>query len=69
MQSEADRSIEKAPLLCSVNEAASLLGLGRTVTSRLFNTGSLHSVKVGGRRLVPRRSLDRFVDELAERPV
>lgn len=54
------------PLLLSVDEAALLLGLGRTTTYQLVLSGRLASVKVGRRRLVPRRCLEEFVDALVD---
>ena len=60
----ADRIAKSDPLLLSVDEAARLLGIGRTVVYRLLSQGDLRSVKVGGRRLVPRSAVDAFVDDL-----
>lgn len=60
----ADHIAKSDPLLLSVDEAARLLGIGRTVVYRLLSQGNLRSVKVGGRRLVPRSAVDAFVDEL-----
>ncbi|MGH1491793.1 MAG: helix-turn-helix domain-containing protein [Acidimicrobiales bacterium] len=54
------------PLLFAIHEAADLLGIGRTNVYVLMNNGKLHSVKIGGRRLIPRVSLERFVNELLE---
>jgi len=53
-------------LLCSVEEAAELLSIGKTNTYQLLKTGQLRSVKLGGRRLIPRDALDDFVAELLE---
>lgn len=52
------------PLLYQVSQAAEILGVGRTVTYHLMNTGRLKSVKIGARRLVPREAIDEFVAEL-----
>lgn len=53
-------------LLCTVDEAAALLSVGRTSVYQLMSSGRLRSVKVGSRRLVPRSALEAFVDELLE---
>jgi excisionase family DNA binding protein len=53
-----------APLLVPVEEAARLLGLGRTQTYGLISSKELRSVKVGRRRLVSRRHVEDFVRRL-----
>jgi excisionase family DNA binding protein len=48
--------------LLSVDEAAAMLGLGRSLTYTEIAAGRLHSVKVGRRRLVPASAIaDRIV--------
>jgi excisionase family DNA binding protein len=54
------------PLLLSVEEAASLLRLGRTRVYQLVMGGKIQSVKVGRRRLVVRQGLEEFVAQLVE---
>lgn len=54
----------EVPLLCSVEEAARLLNISRTAIYSQLRAGSLRSVKVGGRRLIPRHVLDQFVADL-----
>lgn len=51
-------------LVHSVDEAAEMLGIGRTLAYDLIRTGQLPSVKIGQRRLVARRDLDDFVEAL-----
>ena len=58
-----DRSPEQR-LLFSVAAAADVLGVGISMVKQLIHTGRLASVKVGGRRLIPRASLEKFVAEL-----
>ena len=53
-------------LLCTVDEAGELLSIGRTSIYELMKSGRLRSVKVGSRRLIPRASLEAFVNELLE---
>jgi excisionase family DNA binding protein len=54
------------PLLLTVEEAASLLRLGRTRVYQLVMGGKIQSVKVGRRRLVVREGLEEFVAQLVE---
>jgi excisionase family DNA binding protein len=52
------------PVTVSVEQAALLLGIGRTVAYRLVLAGDLRSVKIGGRRLVVRASIEEYVSRL-----
>jgi excisionase family DNA binding protein len=51
------------PLLVTVEEAARLLGIGRTTMFELIGSGEVKSIRLGRRRLIARRSLEHFVDE------
>jgi excisionase family DNA binding protein len=42
----------------SVGEAAAIAGLSASFVYVLMRRGTLHSVKVGGRRLIPRKALE-----------
>ncbi len=53
-------------LLISVENAATILGIGRTRTFELVMSNAVTSVKIGRRRLVVRSSLQEFVDQLTE---
>lgn len=53
-----------APLLLTVEQAAIMLGLGRTTTYELVMRGQIQSVKIGRRRLVVRQGLDSYVSDL-----
>ena len=53
-----------SPVTVSVEEAAMLLGIGRTVAYRLVQSGDLRSVKIGRRRLVVRISIEEYVARL-----
>jgi excisionase family DNA binding protein len=57
-----------APLSVSVDEAARLIGVGRSTMFSLLDSGVIRSVKVGARRLVPRRALDEFLGERGTSP-
>ena len=55
-------------LIYSVNEAASILGVGRTTIYELIREQRLHSVKIGQRRLVAKSDLEAFVSDLRASP-
>jgi excisionase family DNA binding protein len=55
------------PLLVSVEEAAVMLGIGRTLCYELVITGQLESVMIKGRRLVVVASIHEFVERLRGR--
>lgn len=52
------------PVTVSVEQAAALLGVGRTVAYGLVLGGQLRSVKIGRRRLVIRASIEEYVARL-----
>ena len=55
----AVRKEEREPRLAySVDEAAALLGVGRSSLDKWINMGRVASVKLGDRRLIARRTLD-----------
>ena len=57
---------EKEPaLLLKVEDAARLLGVGRTTLFELIGQGRIQTVRVGRRRLVVRAGLERFVEEIS----
>jgi excisionase family DNA binding protein len=51
------------PLLHSVNEAAFLLGLSVRNITAMIERNELRSRKIGGRRLIARKELERFAAE------
>ena len=53
-----------AKLAYGVDDVAELLSLGRTTVVALVSSGEIPSIKVGGRRLIPRRDLDEFIESL-----
>jgi len=64
----ADREGTRPPhvrLLYSVEEAALMLGIGRTYMFELVATGQVGSLKIGKRRKVTRAALDEFIERLA----
>ena len=57
---------EKEPaLLPKIEDAARLLGVGRTTFFELISQGRIQTVRVGRRRLVVRAGLERFVEEIS----
>ena len=52
-------------VLISVEQAADMLGIGRTLAWDLVNKGKIKSVKIGARRLVPVSALDEYVASLS----
>ena len=56
---------EREPaLLLKIEDAARLLGVGRTTLFDLIGQGRIQTVRVGRRRLVVRAGLERFVEEI-----
>jgi excisionase family DNA binding protein len=54
------------PRLLRVEEAALLLGIGRSLAYQLIRTGRLRSIKIGSRRLVPIAAIDEAIFALLE---
>ena len=50
----------------SVEDAAPILGVGRTTIFELIATGRLENVKIGRRRIIPADALQRLLDELRD---
>jgi excisionase family DNA binding protein len=48
-------------LLYRVEEAAEMMSLSRTAVFGLIRSGDLDTIKVGGRRRVPRSSIDAYI--------
>jgi excisionase family DNA binding protein len=61
---EEGASVEGARLLYSVEEAAQLLGIGRTFMFGLVAAGHVDSLKIGKRRKISRRALDEYIARL-----
>ena len=54
-------------LLLTVEETASLIGIGRTKVFELIATGVLESVRIGGARRVPTGAVTDYVERLRAR--
>lgn len=52
------------PLLLSVQETARLLGIGTTLAYQLVTNGTILTVRLGDRRLVPQAWLNNYIKEL-----
>jgi excisionase family DNA binding protein len=50
-------------LTLSVEEAAKLLGIGRNLCYDRVKTGEIPVIKIGRRLLVPRRALEKLLEE------
>ena len=57
----ADKSQEK--LTISILDCAKLLGIGRSAAYEAVRRGQIPSLKIGGRRLVPRVALEKLLAE------
>lgn len=53
------------PLLVSVEEAATALGIGRSKAYELIASGELPFMRIGRRTLVPTKALSEWVDRQA----
>jgi excisionase family DNA binding protein len=54
-------------LALSVEDAAGLLGISRTLAYEAIARGELPSVRLGKRIVVPRRALDELLDSAVDR--
>lgn len=50
------------PVLCSIADAARILGIGKTKTYELISESALECVTIGTRRLVKVASINKLVD-------
>ncbi|MBX7133053.1 MAG: helix-turn-helix domain-containing protein [Fimbriimonadaceae bacterium] len=57
----------QAPILLTVRESASVLGISRTTLYLLINQGRLRVVRIGSRGVrIPVSELEKFVDDQVE---
>ncbi len=56
-------------LAYSVDDVAELLSIGRTKAVALVSSGEIASIKLGGRRLIPRQDLQTFVERMRAEPL
>jgi excisionase family DNA binding protein len=55
--------MEEKRLTLTIDEAAKLLGIGRQLAYDRAKTGEIPVIKIGRRLLVPRRALERLLEE------
>ena len=58
----SERTIVMDPVLCSIADAARVLGIGKTKTYELITDGQLECVTIGTRRLVKVASINQLVE-------
>ena len=58
---------ELEKLTLTVDEAAQLLGIGRGLASSMIREGRLPHLRFGKRIVVPRKALERFLEETRPR--
>ena len=58
---EARRTAPEQPLLLDVAEVATLLGIKERLCWQLISRGEIRSLKLGGRRKVPREEVTRII--------
>lgn len=56
-------------LTLTVEEAAGLLGVGRTLAFELARRGEIPTIRLGRRLVVPRAALERLLDSTSDRPI
>ena len=55
--------MEEGRLTLTIEEAAKLLGIGRQLAYDKVKTGEIPVIKIGRRLLVPRRALEKLLEE------
>ena len=61
MSAPNERTTSETRLALGVQEVADALGVSRELVKQLIRTGELPSVKLGRRRLISRKALERFL--------
>lgn len=59
---EAAVADRQAKVLYRAEEAAHLMSVSRTAIFNLIRSGDLRALKIGGRRRIPRSSIDDYID-------
>lgn len=63
----AGTQVAPEPVLLSPEEAAAVLGVGRSTIYRLIDEGTLRRMLIGRRALIPRADIDSYIaDQLGE---
>lgn len=58
--------LEELPHVLRVEQAASILGIGRNSAYRAISMGQIPSIKIGKRICVPRKAIERLIDKATE---
>lgn len=61
-----DRSAPVTKLLLTADEAAEIVGIGRTKVYELLRLGHIESVRIGRCRRIPLRAVHDYVDRLSD---
>lgn len=64
MQADAEQNPPQ-PLLRSISDTVTILGVGRTTIYQLIDEGKLRQVKIGRRRLITAQSIADYVAEIS----
>jgi excisionase family DNA binding protein len=67
VKAEAAATAEAPDRLLSIDEAARLLGIGRSATYDLLGAGRLRSLAIGRRRLVPSAAFREYIEQAGAR--
>ncbi len=65
-EATTDYRLVVRPLLVSVQDAAGLLGIGRTTLYELIRQGDVRPIRIGRCVRIPRRELEEFVERLVD---
>jgi excisionase family DNA binding protein len=66
--SAAERGREVQPLVYSLRQVQGLLGISRSTLNKNLKRGIIQSVRLGGRRFVPRSVLHAMLEVAEQRP-
>lgn len=59
---DSERTMTMEPVLCSIADAARILGIGKTKTYELISAEALDCVTIGTRRLVKVASINKLAE-------
>tara|TARA_R100001594_G_scaffold146125_1_gene197131 strand:- start:1290 stop:1475 length:186 start_codon:yes stop_codon:yes gene_type:complete len=58
---------EEDRLLLSVNDAMYMMSISRGTFYGLINSGQLESLKIGSKRLIPKDSIEKYIEDRIEK--
>ena len=62
-QGKGGKKMEEKKLTLTIEETAKLLGIGRNLAYDRVKTGEIPVIKIGRRLLVPRRALEKLLEQ------